>query len=263
MERGKIKAIFFDIDGTLVSCNTHSIPKSTIYALDQARKQGVKLYIATGRSKSAINNLEGYDFDGYITMNGSICYNAEGEVLYSKSLLHTDVLQITEILKRKSNIACFIIGEKETFIVNRTKQVDDFTRLLNFPEYPDMNVNDIPNMKVYQITPFFTHEDEKLYMPFLENCVGGRWHTDFLDISRKGNTKALGIDHIIEHYDIALDECMAFGDGGNDLDMVKHAGIGVAMGNAIDKLKEVSDYVTDSVDDDGILNALKHYNVID
>ena len=55
---------------------------------------------------------------------------------------------------------------------------------------------------------------------------------------------------------------MAFGDGGNDIDMLKHAGIGVAMGNAGENIKEIADYITTSVDDDGITNALKHFNVI-
>jgi len=55
---------------------------------------------------------------------------------------------------------------------------------------------------------------------------------------------------------------MAFGDGGNDIDMLKHAGIGIAMENARDDVKEIADFITTSVDDDGITNALKHYNVL-
>jgi hydroxymethylpyrimidine pyrophosphatase-like HAD family hydrolase len=57
-------------------------------------------------------------------------------------------------------------------------------------------------------------------------------------------------------------QTMAFGDGGNDTSMIIQAGIGVAMGNAIDDLKHQADYVTTSVDDDGILNALEHFNVV-
>ena len=55
---------------------------------------------------------------------------------------------------------------------------------------------------------------------------------------------------------------MAFGDGGNDTSMILQAGVGIAMGNAIDELKQQADYVTTSVDDDGILNALRHFDVI-
>ena len=59
-----------------------------------------------------------------------------------------------------------------------------------------------------------------------------------------------------------MNECMAFGDGGNDIAMLQHAGIGVAMGNAEDDVKQYADYITDSVDEDGIFKALKHLNII-
>ena len=82
------------------------------------------------------------------------------------------------------------------------------------------------------------------------------------DVVPRGSSKAVGIDKIIEYYGISLHETMAFGDGGNDMAMLRHAGIGVAMGNAGDEVKEAADYVTDSVDDDGVMNALRHFDVI-
>ncbi|MBW5377106.1 Cof-type HAD-IIB family hydrolase, partial [Brachyspira pilosicoli] len=74
--------------------------------------------------------------------------------------------------------------------------------------------------------------------------------------------KHIGIDKIIEHYGIKLEETIAFGDGGNDISMIKHAHIGVAMGNANKEVKEIADYITDDVDNNGIYNALKHFNII-
>ena len=66
-----------------------------------------------------------------------------------------------------------------------------------------------------------------------------------------------------EHLGIDPRHTMAFGDGGNDTSMVRAAGIGVAMGNALDSLKKEADFVTTSVDEDGILNALRHFRLID
>ena len=66
----------------------------------------------------------------------------------------------------------------------------------------------------------------------------------------------------MDYYSIDIDECMAFGDGGNDKEMLEFAKIGVAMGNASDDVKSIADYVTTDVDNDGILNALKHFNVL-
>ena len=90
----------------------------------------------------------------------------------------------------------------------------------------------------------------------------GRWHPAFVDVTAKGNTKQNGIDQIIRHFGIKLEETMAFGDGGNDISMLRHAGIGVAMGNAKEEVKQAADYVTASIDDDGIAKALKHFGII-
>ncbi|MDR0348571.1 MAG: HAD hydrolase family protein, partial [Tannerella sp.] len=67
---------------------------------------------------------------------------------------------------------------------------------------------------------------------------------------------------ILEHYGISLSETMAFGDGGNDIPMLQHVACGIAMGNASDEVKAVAGYVTDSVDDDGLTNALRHFGLI-
>ena len=70
------------------------------------------------------------------------------------------------------------------------------------------------------------------------------------------------MDAVLEHFGFDLSESMAFGDGENDLPMLRHAHIGVAMGNADEFVKKQADYVTDSVDEDGILTALKHFELI-
>ena len=96
----------------------------------------------------------------------------------------------------------------------------------------------------------------------MPHCESSRWYPTFTDIVCKGNSKQLGMDKIMERFGITLEETMAFGDGGNDISMLRHAGIGIAMGNANDTVKASANYVTDSVDEDGIWNALKHFNLI-
>ena len=84
------KALFFDIDGTLVSFETHRIPPSTIEALEAAHAKGLKIFIATGRPKAIINNLSELQdrnlIDGYITMNGAIVLSENK--LFTKALFH-------------------------------------------------------------------------------------------------------------------------------------------------------------------------------
>ena len=118
------------------------------------------------------------------------------------------------------------------------------------------------NEKVYQLNVFVSEEEEGDFMQLMPNSKTARWTSHFTDIIPKDGGKNKGIDAIINHFGIKLEETMAFGDGGNDIDMLKHAGIGIAMENARDDVKEIADFITTSVDDDGITNALKHYNVL-
>ena len=74
--------------------------------------------------------------------------------------------------------------------------------------------------------------------------------------------KAVGMRAILQHYGFAREESIAFGDGGNDQDMIAYAGIGVAMGNATPDVKAAADYVTDSCADDGVYTALKHFGLL-
>ena len=75
-------------------------------------------------------------------------------------------------------------------------------------------------------------------------------------------SKATGIQKVLDHYHLDQDDTYAFGDGENDLEMIEFCRVGVAMGNACDELKEIAEYVTDSVNDDGIYHAFKHYHLI-
>ena len=99
-------------------------------------------------------------------------------------------------------------------------------------------------------------------MNLMPNSKTARWTSHFTDIIPKDGGKNKGIDAIINHFGIKLEETMAFGDGGNDIDMLKHAGIGVAMENGREDVKKIADFITTSVDDDGITYALKHYKVL-
>ena len=96
----------------------------------------------------------------------------------------------------------------------------------------------------------------------LDECSITSWNPTGIDIVARGSGKAAGIAQFIEEQGLDRSEIMAFGDGENDIEMLKYAGIGVAMGNAGDAVKAAADYVTDSVDENGIENALKHFGLV-
>lgn len=257
-----VKAIFFDIDGTLVSFNTHRIPESAIKALALVREKGIKVFIATGRHRSAINNLGDEEFDGYVTMNGSYCVNKQGEAVYKHRIPSTDIESLLNYLENKESFPCILVQENSLLMNFKNEKAEQIFEQLSFPEPPMGNLRDVPADNVYQLIAFFEEHQEERIMQVLPGCESTRWSPLFTDVVPKGSNKSVGIDKLLESYGITPQETMAFGDGGNDIAMLKHVGVGIAMGNAENEVKEAADYTTDGVDDDGIYNALKHFGII-
>ena len=259
------KALFFDIDGTLVSFETHRIPSSTIEALEAAHAKGLKIFIATGRPKAIINNLSELQdrnlIDGYITMNGAYCFVGE-QVIYKSAIPQEEVKAMAAFCEKKG-VPCIFVEEHHISVCQPDDMVKKiFYDFLHVNVIPTVSFEEATSKEIIQMTPFITEEEEKEIRPSIPTCEIGRWYPSFADITAKGDTKQKGIDEIIRYFGIKLEETMAFGDGGNDVLMLKHVGIGVAMGNAEDEVKLAADYVTDSVDEGGIEKALRHFGVI-
>lgn len=261
-----IKALFFDIDGTLVSFKTHEIPVSTIEALTAAKAKGIHIFISTGRPRVIINNLSALQernlIDGYITMNGAYCF-VEDTVIYKSPIPTAEVDALTAFCHER-NIPCILVGEHDICVNQPGEVVEEiFHHQLKVDPIEAKPYTDSHADKAFfQLTPFINAEEEAIILPSVPHCEMGRWHPAFVDVTAKGNTKQNGIDQIIRHFGIKLEETMAFGDGGNDISMLRHAGIGVAMGNANNDAKAASNYTTTSVDEDGIANALKYFGIV-
>lgn len=256
-----IKAVFFDIDGTLVSFKTHRVPDSAKRAIAALRAKGVRVFIASGRQLLAINNKEDLQFDGYVTLNGGYCIVGE-QVIYKHSMPSEDMVSLVQYMEERENFPCIFVHEN-TFCINYTdERTDEVFRLLNFPQPPTLPLREAATGDIFQLVAFFTKEQEKAIMAVMPHCEATRWNPLFSDVIPKGSSKQVGVDKMLDYFGISLDESMAFGDGGNDVLMLKHVGIGVAMGNAEDEVKRAADYVTGSVDEDGVEKALRHFGVI-
>ena len=258
-ENKKVKALFFDIDGTLVSFKTHRIPQSTVDALEQAKKNGVEIYISTGRPKQIINNLGQIEhlIDGYITTNGARCF-VQDTVVSQHAILPSDVKKIIDAADR-DNYPAIVVSESRFAIHHYTDEVYEiFCKGLGVDSSIFItDVNDLGEEPILQVTPFCTVEQEALLMPTLENCTSGRWHPAFTDITARGADKGKGLHAMADYLGLNIEETMAFGDGGNDIPMLRHTGIGIAMGNAPEEVKACADMVADTVDNDGIAKALE------
>ena len=262
------KIIFFDIDGTLVSFNTHKIPQSTIDAVHKVRQHGVKVWIATGRPMPFINNLNGLEYDGVMCVNGAHCIvrssvtngEKEDKIIYSKPVSRDAVIRM--IAEQEKTGKAVVYAGKERAILTAPHGIPEelkevFTLLdLNIPTL--YLPQEALTFEVMQVIAFFTQQESCHIMnDVLTDCNETRWHPSFADCVAMGTDKAAGMDKVIEYYGFDLSETMAFGDGGNDITMLRHASIGVAMGNANDDVKAAADVVTSTVDDDGVARILQ------
>lgn len=259
-----IKALFFDIDGTLVSFDSHRIPSSAVDAIATAKSKGVEIYIATGRPRAIIDNLgpvEPY-IDGYITTNGAYCFIGDTEVSCS-AIAPDDVAAVLRAADR-GNFSCMVVGERSFAMHNPTPEAEYiFGELLNVADIgADVPVGSVLDQRILQLTPIVDEDGERQLLQSLGAVEACRWHPAFADLTARGVSKAKGLAEIARARGFSPADTMAFGDGGNDMAIIRAAGTGVAMGNANECLKAVADYVTDSVDNSGIAKALKHFGVI-
>lgn len=255
-----IKAIFFDIDGTLVIFNTHHIPSSTFDALKKLKENDIKIFIATGRGKDGLFVLNDFEFDGYITLNGQYCYTKD-KIIYENTIDKNDLKHLLEHLEEHP-FPCGFTEENTKYFNMRDERVDEIHKITHNDNHPAGDCSQVIHHKVYQCMCFVNEDEEKELLKVMPHCIAARWHPLFCDISPIGGTKQNGIDQFLKYYHIDLSQTMAFGDGGNDKQMLEHVAISVAMGNANKELKQIADYITDDVDNDGIVKALKHYHLI-
>lgn len=249
-----IKAIFFDIDGTILNGNK-GIPNSTLLALDKLREKGIKTIICTGRGYSEVKPLNLKGFDDYILLNGQICYDNKDNIVYKKPI--KDKEKLIELFNSKK-FPFGLVDEKVSYL----NYIDDYVRLvhdsinLTLPEVKEYDGKDLYQALAYGKVKDYIEQE-------LPDFLAVSWHFDGVDIVPKDSGKDKGIIEYCKLKNIDIKDTMSFGDGDNDREMLKTTGIGVAMGNAIDSVKAAADYTTDSIKEDGIYNALVHFGVID
>ena len=254
-----IKAAFFDVDGTLLSFKTHEVPASTQRALAAMRKRGIKLFLATGRVFTMLPEAVNHGFDGYVTVNGQVCFDEAGE--FRHQLI--DPAGVAKIVDQvhAGLYDALVMTEEDSFISGKGPRVLHNEREVNV-EYERGDIDRALTSHVLQMCAFVGAGDEHLVTDGNPYVVTARWCDDFCDVMPAGGGKPEGVRAMCERYGFTLEEAVAFGDGGNDISMLQAVGTGVAMGNASDNVKAAADYVTTDVDDDGIWNACAHLGLV-
>lgn len=263
MNHKKIESVFFDIDGTLVSFKTHAVPESTVRAIRELRSKGIKVFVATGRMLAMLGVLDKIEFDGYITYNGGCCVDARMQEIFSMPVPKEQLQALVERLKYDRFPVSFMCRDA-MYVNERANIVLEVAEHVNVPPPEVRDPVEIIKEPVYQLCIYV--DDAKmaqLHDQVLTGCTSSRWISWFADVNVKGMSKQVGIDRVLEHYGLDIHTTMAFGDGANDVAMLKHVAVGVAMGNASEEVKRAADYVTDTVDENGVYLALKQYGLLD
>lgn len=254
MEETIYKAIFFDIDGTLLSHASNCVPDSAAAAIRALQARGVKVFAATGRHILELRALplERVDFDGYITLNGSLCLDREERVIFSRTYDPHDAALLAQAFA--AHALPMIITEKERFYINYAD--DNVRRTMREID------TEVPEISTYGGAPFYQASifvpDPQAY-PFISRLAHTglvKWNPTGFDFTIEGLGKSDGILAVLEHFGLPLAQSIVFGDGENDLDMLRMGAFSVAMGNAPAHIQAAASMTCGHIDRDGVAGAL-------
>ena len=257
---------FFDVDGTLLPFGKE-IPESTREALRLIRENGSRSFLATGRSLIEIPEaVKALGFDGGVYSAGATVV-ADGRTVFRRRMSEEERGTILEFchshgfrLLMQSDDGTYISEEDlrywQSLLYKHVGRLLDIPGLKATDEIPSSIIKllyicngdgvEVENVAA-EVPEGFSVVANTVGLP--SRLMG--------EIVLSDITKATGIDAVLDCYGGSIREAVAIGDGANDIEMVQHAGLGVAMGNADASLKAVADYITDNITDDGLLNAVK------
>lgn len=277
-----IRAVFFDIDGTLVTSN-NKILSSTILSIKELQQKGYIVGIATGRGPNMLPKaVQKMPFDYWVTYNGQLIYDKNGKAIYRHPFDEIDLEHIfTYIEKYQSRY--LLQGEKRNIgsSLMKVAQSEPMLPMVHFMrQHIDQEVLDhvhryrllVPNRKkpkqkrvptIYQVTLMQPIHDDKRLQDDFSSLTVTRSNPFTVEIVSPQSSKTRGIKRVGQRAGFSLDNVLFFGDNYNDMDVMQNVKYGVAMANAIPPLKQKATFVTRSNDEDGIYYALRYFHVID
>lgn len=259
-----IKAAFFDIDGTLVSLKTKVYPPSARLAIAKLRKNGIQCFVATGRSKFEIAEehlLDGIDFDGYLTNNGQDAYDANGNLLCGTPI-HPDDAKAVLQWAQEHNCACWMVSSTESLLSHIDQRVLCAMEAIHTRPPKCGDLHGMLKHPIYKIVLFLQREEMAEPLALAPHSRMTQWFDCGCDIISKDGGKKNTMLEVLNRLGFTAEECIAFGDSENDIEMLRAAGIGVAMDNGTQEAKQAADFIAPDCDNDGIYRALRHFELL-
>lgn len=275
----KFKVIIMDVDGTLFS-SAKGVTKETKTVLKKAQDQGIKLILASGRPTSGLikigRELEMEKNGGlFVSYNGSKVIDCQTmETLFNEPMSVEEGKAVLEHMKKFDVYP--MIDKDEYIYVNNVfaDPIHPYGEPFNVIEYESRGgefilceKKDLADFLDYEINkiltagepPYLQEVYQEMMEPFKDSLSCMFTGPFYFEFTAKGIDKAKALDTVLKPMGYTQDDLIGFGDGMNDLSMLKYCGTAVAMANAVQDVKNAADYITTSNDEDGIAKALYHY----
>lgn len=258
----KIKIVFFDIDDTLRVKDTGYVPASLPHVFQSLKEKGIVTGIASGRAiYGVVPELQALKPDYFAMINGSFVVDAKGTIIRQKAIPTELVEQCIEWTKEEG-IDYGLMGAYKATLSHRDERISKAIDII----YEDLETDPdfYKGNPIYQILTF-EQEGRQVDLPkeLQENMRSVRWDSISSDVLLQEASKAAGIAAVVEHLGLKPENVMIFGDGLNDLEAFDYAGISVAMGISHPDLVARADYITKTVEEDGILYALEEFGLVE
>ena len=258
----KIKIIFFDIDDTLRNSKTGFVPSTIPRVFKQLREKGILTGIATGRGIfGVVPEIKALNPDFFVTLNGAYIEDKKGNVIYSNKIAKDKVEEYIAWTK-EVGIDYGLVGSHAAKLSRRTEMISQAID----PIYPNLEVDRdfYQNEDIYQMWTFEDQGDDLTLPESLASTLRMvRWHEYSSDVVPISSSKAAGVAKVVDQLGLKPENVMVFGDGLNDLELFDYAGISIAMGISHEKIKEKADYITKTLEEDGIFDALEGFGMVE
>ena len=261
------KLVAVDIDGTLLN-SQGIITEKTVNSIQRAVEKGVIFTICTGRPIQGVerfNSILNLDAP-FITYNGAMIVMGKSKEILFEQGLSTEGARCILNWGKKLKTTIIVWSNNKLYVNELNERVHDYKQLSTVEPILIENEEDMIQNGITKILWYDNVEKINYYLNVLKDKLGEgvSYYTSkptFLEFVDKRVSKAVAMEKLGSHFGIKSEEMIAIGDGFNDLPMIEYAGLGVAMGNSLEIIKERADYVTFSNDEDGIAHVLDKFIV--
>lgn len=259
----QISLVISDIDGTLITSN-HEVTEATKAAAARLYERGIALSLASSRPPRSIVPLaDALKLSGpFAAFNGALVVRRDGEVL-ARSALSAAIIAHVKAIADDFGLAVWLYDELDWWVPSRDAFVDREEHTSGFSArlegYADRITRDANKLTVVGNPELVAQAEQRILSELQTEVSASRSKPRFLDVTANGIHKGTVVVRLAKLLNIPTDRVAVIGDGPNDIEMFKQAGLSIAMGQAVDEVQEAATHVTASNDDEGWANGIEKY----